>query len=177
METEKIIITKMSTKDLNEVVQIEKNVFPSPWTRYMFENEIKKKEGAFYLVGRIEEVVSYAGMNYFLNEAHLTNLAVSPSYQSRGLGALMLILMIKQAQNLKLDIFWLEVRESNIKARNLYEKFFFEKAGLRKNYYADQHEDAILYYLSFTSQLNLKMFIKDEEEIIKNNFQWELKID
>lgn len=140
-----IKITDMTERHIKEVVQIEKVSFPTPWPRQTFEFEILYNELAEYLValdGR--KVVGYGGMWMVLNEAHITNLAVHPQYRGIGIGRMLMLNLMQRAVSLDADRMTLEVRPSNGPARDLYHSLGFMECGLRKGYYQDNNEDAII---------------------------------
>jgi ribosomal-protein-alanine N-acetyltransferase len=89
-------------------------------------------------------IIGFSGIWMMADEAHITNIAVSEAYRGRGIGELLLIATIDLARELKASSMTLEVRASNTVAQNLYSKYGFEKAGIRKGYYLDNREDAIL---------------------------------
>jgi ribosomal-protein-alanine N-acetyltransferase len=89
-------------------------------------------------------IIGFSGIWLMTDEAHITNIAVGKEYRGRGIGELLLIATIDLARELKASTMTLEVRASNTVAQNLYSKYGFEKAGIRKGYYLDNREDAIL---------------------------------
>jgi ribosomal-protein-alanine N-acetyltransferase len=89
-------------------------------------------------------IIGFSGIWMMTDEAHITNIAVSRAYRGRGIGELLLIATIDLSRELKASRITLEVRASNTVAQNLYSKYGFEKAGIRKGYYLDNREDAIL---------------------------------
>ncbi len=89
-------------------------------------------------------IVGFTSMWMMVDEAHITNIAVRQSHQRRGIGELLLLSIIDLANELKASIVTLEVRVSNLPAQNLYHKYGFEQVGLRRNYYTDNREDALL---------------------------------
>jgi ribosomal-protein-alanine N-acetyltransferase len=89
-------------------------------------------------------IVGFSGIWMMTDEAHITNIAVSETYRGRGIGELLLVATLDLARELKANSITLEVRASNTVAQNLYSKYGFEKAGIRKGYYLDNREDAIL---------------------------------
>ncbi len=166
MAEEKLNISAMTFDDIKEVVKIEESVFPTPWTDVMFISEIRKKIGAYYIVVKKDKLIGYGGLNYYLDEAHITNLAVDPDYQGKGFGKLILIQLLHKTLELKIDLIWLEVRPSNYKAINLYEKFLFVNVGKRKKYYVEQGEDAIIYcHNSLESNFFINILEKEEKKL------------
>lgn len=95
------------------------------------------------LVGT-QYIVGFAGIWVMAEESHLTNIAVRQSYQRQGMGELLLISVIELSAELKADVVTLEVRVSNTPAQSLYRKYGFTKTGLRRGYYTDNREDALL---------------------------------
>ena len=133
---------------INEIVEIEDLVFTSPWSKQSFIYELVHNDVAYYLVALSgDKVVGYGGMWLILDEAHITNIAVHPKYQSSGIGERVLRKLITLSASLGADKMTLEVRPSNEKAKNLYTKLGFLGKGLRKGYYSDTNEDAIIMWL------------------------------
>lgn len=135
----------MRLRDLDEVLAIEHSSFPTPWSRASYHRELVVNGYATYLVGRIDgRLASYGGMWVVLDEAHITNIAVHPQFRGRGLGWLTLTALEARARELEASRMTLEVRVSNHVARRLYEKAGFRGTGVRRNYYSDTGEDAIV---------------------------------
>jgi len=141
-----VTIEPMQVCHLERVVAIEREVYPSPWSKNAFVNEIMDNGLASYWVAMIEEqVVGYAGIWTIMDEAHLTTLAVCRRWQRRGVGSLLLDRLLVEAKALGATRITLEVRVSNDKAQKLYKKYGFMSSGLRPNYYHD--EDALVMWL------------------------------
>ncbi|MBC7325732.1 MAG: ribosomal protein S18-alanine N-acetyltransferase, partial [Moorella sp. (in: Bacteria)] len=103
----------------------------------------------YYIAQAGGQVVGYAGMWIILDEAHITNVAVHPHYRGRRLGELLLRVLMQEALHLGADRMTLEVRVSNRPAQRLYERLGFTRAGVRKGYYNDNREDAIIMWKHF----------------------------
>ncbi|NLW07403.1 MAG: ribosomal protein S18-alanine N-acetyltransferase [Clostridia bacterium] len=135
----------MIGEDLDGVLAIEQVSFPTPWSRNSYLNEIYNNEFAYYYVARAaDKVIGYAGLWLIFDEAHVTTVAVAPDYRGRRLGELLLKVLMQEAAYLGADRMTLEVRVSNHAARRLYERLGFVSAGIRKGYYNDNKEDAII---------------------------------
>lgn len=138
----------MRLEHIDQVVEIEKKSFPTPWPRQTFEFEILYNELAEYVVavdgGR---VVGYGGMWMVLDEAHVTNVAVHPLFRGRHIGRALMLELIRRAVARGARRMTLEVRPSNTVARNLYRSLGFVEKGIRKRYYQDNKEDAIIMWL------------------------------
>ena len=138
-------IRKMMFHDIDQVTEVEKLSFPSPWPRSTFEVELRDNLFAHYfVVVQGETIVGYAGMWMILDEAHVTNIAVHPDYRGLNFGKRLVRELIVQAFKLGANRITLEVRVSNSVARKLYKDLGFYEAGIRKGYYSDNNEDAVV---------------------------------
>lgn len=136
---------EMRLEHLSQVMEIEKASFPSPWSRYSFVNEVMKNSFAYYIVAVSDKnVVGYAGMWLILDEAHITSVAVHPHHRGNGIGRALMQEMVRRAAIMGINKMTLEVRPSNTAARHLYATLGFIERGVRKGYYADTREDAII---------------------------------
>lgn len=138
----------MVEADVDGVLAIEEQSFTTPWSREAFESEMTENDLAHYLVVSYgKRLVAYAGAWLILDEAHVTNVAVLPKYRGKGIGKLLLTALITYLKAKGADRMTLEVRKSNEVAKKLYKKFGFKAKGLRKQYYSDTHEDAIIMWV------------------------------
>ncbi len=137
-------IEPMRCSDLDVVGQIDRRSFPQPWQRSVYETELKNR-AAFYLVARIgQEIVGYGGAWVVAGEAHLTTLAVDPKHRGEKVGERLLLSLMEEAVMRRASHATLEVRESNGSAQHLYRKYGFRNAAIRKSYYEDTGENAIV---------------------------------
>ncbi|ABO51390.1 [SSU ribosomal protein S18P]-alanine acetyltransferase [Desulforamulus reducens MI-1] len=142
------MLAEMTVEHIPGVLQIEQVSFPTPWSQQSFTYEITQNNFAVYLVAiQQEKVIAYAGMWLVLDEAHITNIAVHPDYRGKKIGKALLLEMMRQAVLRGAMRMTLEVRPSNYTARQLYEKVGFKEKGLRKKYYTDTNEDAIIMWV------------------------------
>ncbi|HZK00872.1 MAG TPA: ribosomal protein S18-alanine N-acetyltransferase [Tissierellaceae bacterium] len=140
-----IVIRAMDEEDIDEIVEIEKECFPTPWSRDAFLTEIRENNLAVYLVAELYgRVVGYGGMWLVLNEGHITNIAVKKDFRGLGIGDKILENLIYYCASKGVHNMTLEVRKSNIIAQNLYKKYKFVEYGLRPRYYSDNNEDALI---------------------------------
>jgi ribosomal-protein-alanine N-acetyltransferase len=107
------------------------------WRRNRFSDNESPESGG-------QRVIGFASMWLMADEAHITNIAVRQSYQRQGIGELLLMSTIDLTAELRANIVTLEVRVSNLPAQSLYNKWGFTEVGLRRGYYTDNREDAIL---------------------------------
>jgi ribosomal-protein-alanine N-acetyltransferase len=141
-----ITFAQMQFYHLDQVLQIEKVSFATPWSKNSFHYELRNNEFAHYIVALAEnrEVAGYAGMWVVIDEAHVTNIAVHQDYRGRSLGKALMLQLMQRAIVLGVQRMTLEVRPSNASARALYARLGFIEYGRRKNYYSDTNEDAII---------------------------------
>ncbi|MBU9723678.1 MULTISPECIES: ribosomal protein S18-alanine N-acetyltransferase [Bacillaceae] len=140
---EEVRIRLMEIADLNQVMEVEHACFPTPWSKGAFVNELTTNQFANYLVAEIDgRVIGYCGVWIIIDEAHITNIAVSPEYRRLGIGERLLQGVIEMAKTFRAKKITLEVRLSNETAIRMYRKNGFQNGGIRKNYYTDNQEDA-----------------------------------
>lgn len=138
-------IGPMRRRDLKNVIAIERRIFPSPWSIGLYMSEIAQPATRAYYVACVgSELVGYAGMMVVVGEAHVTNIGVAPEWQRHGIGRRLLLELARGARERQAQHLTLEVRVSNAGAQALYHEFGFVPAGVRKNYYAEVHEDALV---------------------------------
>jgi ribosomal-protein-alanine N-acetyltransferase len=141
----KIEIVRSTVEHIDDIMVVEHLSFKIPWSRESIRQEIAQNKFAIYLSAQIcGRVVGYAGMWSVCGEGHITNIAVHPEYRKNGIGSLLIEGLIDIAKTEGISRMTLEVRRSNLAAQRLYRKYGFEECGLRKSYYADNGEDAII---------------------------------
>ncbi|HHY83013.1 MAG TPA: ribosomal protein S18-alanine N-acetyltransferase [Clostridiales bacterium] len=140
-----IVISPMISADVDEVSQLERMCFSLPWSNESFRIEVEQNKCARYYVARDDSrIIGYGGMWLVLDEAHITNIAVHPDYRRRGIGRRIMQTLINEAVRLGKTRMTLEVRVSNTPAINLYKSLGFEEGGIRKGYYSNNREDALI---------------------------------
>lgn len=138
------IIRRMTMADVDAVTAVEAASFPHPWSRDAFVSEMKNV-AARYLVAEVDgQVVGYAGAWIILDESHITNIAVLQEHRGKGIGRRLTAGLMQYLSNLGAAYATLEVRKSNQVAQNLYVSLGFIKLGVRKRYYEDNGEDALI---------------------------------
>jgi ribosomal-protein-alanine N-acetyltransferase len=135
----------MRYEDIPHVCEIEQEAFTTPWTSGAFHNELTNNQFAHYMILDINgEVAGYGGMWLIMDEAHVTNIAIRDTYRGQKLGKRLLQELMRTASFLGAKRMTLEVRASNHIAQSLYDKLGFASAGIRRGYYTDNREDAII---------------------------------
>ena len=140
-----ITLRPFAPADLDEVYEIELGSFSVPWTKQDLYRDACMNEMAIYLVAMFEnKIIGYAGMWHVVNEGHITNIAVSLDYRKMGAGQLLIEGLEQIARMREMMGITLEVRMNNAAAQRLYIRNGYKVEGIRKNYYADTKEDALI---------------------------------
>lgn len=141
-----IEVAPMKLEDLNEVLEIEVLAFATPWSRNSFLYELLENERALYLTAKNElgRVMGYVGMWIVLDEGHITNLAIHPDYRRHGVAHKIMTELLAVSKEKGVRYLTLEVRRSNTPAQELYQKMGFVHMGVRRKYYLDNNEDALI---------------------------------
>jgi len=143
------IIRKMEIKDVAQVIEVEQASFATPWTTDIFYQELLDNQHAHYFVVELEgKVVGYIGTWAIFEDAQITNIAVMPAYRGKKLGEKLFGYAVHYLIQIGAQRLSLEVRQSNIPAQRLYRKFGLVPGGIRKNYYTDNQEDAIVMWVN-----------------------------
>ena len=149
--TREIDIVAMNADHLDQIAALERVCFPDPWSRESFCAQLDVS-GVFLVICDGEQVVGYAVMGIASSEAELYNIAVKEEYRGKGLSDALFKHTLAAAVEKGVDTVFLEVRESNLRARRFYERLGFEDIGRRKRYYSHPTEDAILMRLPVKSE-------------------------
>lgn len=143
--SESATIERMQQKHLDEVLRIEQVSYPDPWSRAGFIREIEPSRISFAIVAqRAGVVIGYVVAWLIMDEAHIGNVTVAPEKRGQGIGRTMMEWLLDQAMVRGCTFSTLEVRESNMAARRLYEQLGFRSVGRRQRYYLNPSEDAIV---------------------------------
>jgi len=139
-----MILREMTVDDLEQVMVLEEELFPVPWTCEGFFTFLIREDTLFLAVEEKGKILGYAGCLIVLDEADILNVGVDSGRQREGIGGFILQSLLRLLQMQGIHYVHLEVRESNGTARRLYERNGFKVDGLRKNYYTDPTENAVL---------------------------------
>ena len=138
----------MRRRHLRGVMAIERQVYTRPWSPNLFISELAETANRCYLVARLDrEVVGYGGLICYGEEAHVTNIAVDPQQHRRRIGTRLLHDLLLNAVDMDAQAVSLEVRVSNWGAQRLYGRFGFHPVGVRRNYYQELNEDALIMWV------------------------------
>ncbi|WP_299094344.1 ribosomal protein S18-alanine N-acetyltransferase [uncultured Metabacillus sp.] len=142
-------IRRMQIEDIEQVYQIELNSFSAPWSKESLYYELEQNLFAKYLVVEYEgQVVGYCGLWVIMDDAQITNIAVHPDYRGKKIGEALIKFAIQLSKEMNAKRLSLEVRVSNHIAQALYKKVGFESGGIRKRYYTDNQEDALVMWVN-----------------------------
>ncbi|CDQ41455.1 ribosomal protein S18-alanine N-acetyltransferase [Virgibacillus salexigens] len=145
------VIRRMEIMDIDAVIEVERTSFSTSWTKDIFYQEISDNPYAHYFVMELDKkIIGYIGTWIVLDDAQITNLAIQPIYRGKSLGEKLFHYTMQYAIIRGVSRLSLEVRESNTIAQNLYQKFGLVPGGLRKNYYTDNQEDAIVMWVNLS---------------------------
>ncbi len=142
MSTESVTVRSLGFSDLPQVISIERRAFPTPWSLSMFVLELSKPSGVCLAAVADKRVLGYLICARYADVWHLMNIAVEPTARRRGVARALLEQMLARAGHD--ESYTLEVRPSNTGAIALYEQFGFRSAGMRRRYYSDTGEDAVI---------------------------------
>ena len=138
-------LRRLEAADLDAVEEIERASYPTPWSRAMFAAELQKPSslaiGAYHDGG---ELVGYAIVSRYVDAWHVMNIAVVPEFRRRGIGRSLLERLFEVTASDPRRGYTLEVRVSNTEAIRLYERLGFQPRGIRRGYYTDNREDALV---------------------------------
>ncbi|MDQ1148014.1 ribosomal-protein-alanine N-acetyltransferase [Bacillus sp. SORGH_AS 510] len=139
----------MRDEDIDQVLEVEHASFTTPWSREAFYNELHNNKFAVYIVLEDDnKIIGYCGTWVVIDEAHVTNVAIMPGYRGKKLGEALMTKLMSVAREMGARSMTLEVRVTNHIAQSLYRKLGFQDGGIRKNYYSDNQEDALVMWVN-----------------------------
>jgi ribosomal-protein-alanine N-acetyltransferase len=158
----------MRRRHLRGVVRIEEQVYPRPWSHSLFVSELALRSSRAYVVAKVgREVVGYAGLMMSLTDGHVTTIAVDPAWHRHGIGTRLLLSLAYGAVDRGALAMTLEVRLSNKAAQEMYKRFGFTAVGVRKGYYADTGEDALIMWAYEVNEPPYRQLLKRIERGIR----------
>ena len=139
-----IEILPIEENHIDPILEISILSFHTPWSREAFMSELDNKFARYVVAKKDGIVVGYGGMWLIIDEGHITNIAIHPEYRGIGIASMILEALLDICKLELADSATLEVRRSNQVAQNLYKKYGFLEDGIRKSYYEDNKEDAVI---------------------------------
>lgn len=166
-----IEIRNTNISDLDQILKIDIVAFgTNHWSYTTFYNELNNKYSSYLSAVSNSNIVGYIGLWNVQNEGHITTMAIDVNYRRRHIADILLYSIIHKSIKLKIKWLTLEVRYNNIPAINLYKKFKFNQIGIRKKYYQDHNDDALVLW---SENINSSDYIKYIDSLIcqfKDNF-------
>lgn len=142
-----VTVDLMEEKDIDGVLDISSLSFSLPWSKESYIQELNNPIAHYFVAKCDDRVVGFVGTWIILDESHITNIAVHPNYRNQGIASKLLDELLTYCKSKGCIAYTLEVRAGNENAQKLYLKHGFKKDGVRKGYYEDNKEDAILMWL------------------------------
>jgi [ribosomal protein S18]-alanine N-acetyltransferase len=140
-----IALEPMRRRNLRAVQAIDRQVYPAPWSTALYIDELRRRDQRVYRIARIGgRIVGYGGSMLVHDEGHITSIAVDPAFHGKRIGAHLLLDVTRGSIDAGMKSMTLEVRLSNTAAHRLYRWFGYAPAGIRKGYYPDNREDALV---------------------------------
>lgn len=165
MHGDEVTYRLMTIEDLDQLMEVEHASFTTPWTKEAFYHELVHNQFAYYVVAVLKErIVGYCGVWVIMDEAHITNIAVHPDVRGHKIGEMLLRQVISLSMAYGATRMTLEVRVSNYVAQSLYKKLGFIETGIRKGYYTDNHEDALIMWVNLDESKGIEAICKDTRD-------------
>lgn len=143
-----IELVPMRRRHVRDVIMIERRVYPRPWSAALFFSEMGQRKTRHYVCAMLgKTLIGYGGLMVHGDEGHITTIAVDPDHQSGGAGTRIMLDLVEEARERGARTVALEVRVANWPAQRLYAWFGFRPVGIRKNYYAETGEDALVMWI------------------------------
>ena len=169
-----VVIGGMRRRHLRAVLRIEQQVYPRPWSMGLFMSELGFREGRVYLTARVgSAVVGYGGLMLVADDGHITTLAVDPAWHRHKLGTRLLASLARAALEQGAKNLTLEVRAGNVAAQALYRSFGFAPAGVRRGYYVETNEDAIIMWANDVDSEEYAARLDRLEAGVRGTTAWE----
>lgn len=170
---EKYSIENMALSHLDDVMEIEEKCYGAHhWSRNSFAGELENPCAAYLTaVNESGKCVGYMGVWRIFDEAHVTNLAVHPDFWGRGLAHFLILSSLDVCYKDKIKFMTLEVRKSNERAKRVYESFGFKSLGLRKKYYQDNGEDALIMWTENIFSEKYKQIYEENKKLLEGKIR------
>jgi len=143
----KIFITQMRFEDIPTVMKVERECFPTPWSENAYRTELTNQCAEYFVAWLSGALVGYVGMWLIMDEVHITTIGVAAENRGHKIGERLLVRLLDSSREKGAQRVTLEVRKTNDVARQLYTKYGFTEVAIRKGYYSDNNEDAIIMWL------------------------------
>lgn len=163
-------IEMMKLEDVEQVSRLDNICFPTPWSMSAYITEVHNPSGYYIVAKEADRVIGFAGEWVIMDEAHITTIGVDPEFRRRGCAEWMLIILLEEAIKRGANRAILEVRRYNGAAQNLYRKYGFEPMAIRKGYYTNNKEDAIVMWLNDMASPAFKETLARNKETLESKY-------
>lgn len=167
-------IERMRRRHIRAVQRIDRQVYPRPWSSALYHQELARPADRHYRIARIDgSVVGYAGLMIVGSDGHVTSVAVDPAWQGHHVASRLLLAVFRAAIAAGCQALTLEVRASNRRAQDVYRRFRFAPAGVRKGYYQAEQEDAIIMWAHDVDEPDYLARLRAIEASLPGATEWE----
>lgn len=142
------IISKMTNSDIDEVINLQLNNNKNILSKASMTEDLNKDNSIYFVAKRDNKIIGYIAANLLYDHIDILGILVDINYLKQGIASAILAKLLEYSKEKNIQDIFLEVRITNIAAQKLYEKFNFKRVSIRKNYYTDNLEDALIYRLS-----------------------------
>lgn len=168
-----LTVEPMRRRHLSAVRAIDAKVYPQPWSLALYLQELNRPDSRVYSVVRdVRSIVGYAGIMIVVGDGHVTSVATDPVAVGRGIATRALLSVARGAVAKGCTALTLEVRVSNERAQSLYRRFGFDEAGIRKNYYSDVGEDAMIMWANDVDEVGYLARLREIEATLSRPTEW-----
>ncbi len=168
-----VVVEPMTKRSLKAVRAIDAKVYPRPWSLAMYLQELATGSSRVYRIVRSAgKVVGYGGLMVIGSDGHVTSVATDPDHRSIGIGSRAMLALARGALDLGCQALTLEVRVSNTSAQRMYERFGFASVGVRKGYYTDNREDAVVMWANDIDGSAFRSRLRDIEASFDHRTEW-----
>lgn len=173
-----VLVRRATVADLRDIMRIEVASFSSPWSELSIREELAGRPGSLFLSLELDgDIVGYAGAWLFAGEVHICTIAVEPEYRRRGLAELLMLCVLRYALTVDTAQALLEYRVSNHSAAALYSKLGFEFLHIRKRYYQDNGEDAVVVALADLATPTRQRLLQDRYDAWLQRYPYEVRLE
>ena len=148
IDLDAVTIRPMRHQDVAAVRVIDTAVYSRPWSAALWRQELTDPQRHHLVATQEHDVIGHAGVLFMIDEAHVTTVAVDPASQGRGVATLLVLDLLDEARSRRLDAATLEVRSTDRRAQGIYTRLGFAPAGVRRSYYSDPVDDAVVMWLA-----------------------------
>ena len=148
IDIEAVTTRRMRPDDIEPVRAIDAAVYSRPWSTAMWRHELTDPQRHHLVATRSQDVIGHAGLLFVTDEAHVTTVAVDPDSQGRGVATLLVLDLLDEARSRAVEAATLEVRSADRRAQRLYTRLGFAPSGVRRRYYSDPVDDAVVMWLA-----------------------------